>query len=147
MKTTLNAILCSLVAFFVPIQGVLLLVGFAIFLDTFFGIYAAYKRGEKIRSKIMGWGFVSKQVAYCFVILFVYALEILLLEDILHHILSIHLVATKISAIVLISIEAYSIDENIRSFNNGKGAGFYFTRLINLGKSVKKMSNDFKKES
>jgi hypothetical protein len=56
-------------------------------------------------------------------------------------------VATKISAIVLISIEAYSIDENIRSFNKGKGVGFYFTRLIKLGKSVKEISNDFKKES
>jgi len=67
----------------------------------------------------------------------IYGIEILLLEDIMAMFLDIHLIVTKGTALTLISIEVYSIDESWRSFNNGKGIAFYFGRLIKLGKSVK----------
>ena len=137
MKTIINAVLCSLLAFFVPIQGVLLLVGMSILADTIIGIYASKKAGREIISKRLGWGIISKMFAYEAAILMIYAIEILLLEDITALVLDIHLIVTKVAALTLVSIEAFSIDESWRSFNNGKGIAFYFGRLIKLGKSVK----------
>ena len=64
MKTIINAVLCSLLAFFVPIQGVLLLVGMSILADTIIGIYASKKAGRTITSKRLGWGIISKMFAY-----------------------------------------------------------------------------------
>jgi len=43
MKTIINGIIISLVAFFVPIKGVLLFVGMSILADTIIGIYASQK--------------------------------------------------------------------------------------------------------
>lgn len=137
MKAIINAVLCSLLAFFVPIQGVLLLVGMAILADTIMGLYVAKKCKDKITSQRLGWGIVGKMFAYELAILMIYAIEILLLEDITSMILDIHLIVTKIAALTLVSIEAFSIDESWRKINNGKGVAFYFSRLIKLGKTVK----------
>lgn len=136
MKTIINSILVSLMAFFLPIQGILILVGFAIAMDTIIGLWAAYKMKEKITSKRLGWGVIGKMCAYEFAILLIYGIETLLLADLTAMVLDIHLIITKITALTLISIEAYSIDESWRKFNNGKGIAFYFGRLIKLGKTV-----------
>jgi len=52
-------------------------------------------------------------------------------------ILDIHLIVTKIAALTLVSIEAFSIDESWRKINDNKGVAFYFSRLIKLGKTIK----------
>jgi len=137
MKTIINAFLCSLLAFFVPIQGVLLLVGASILADTIMGLYVAKKSKEKITSQRLGWGVIGKMFAYELTILMIYAIEVILLEDITSMILDIHLIVTKVTALTLVSMEAFSIDESWRKINNNKGVGFYFSRLIKLGKTVK----------
>jgi len=137
MKTIINGIICSLVAFFVPIQGVLLLVGMSILADTIMGLYVAKKSKDKITSKRLGWGIIGKMFAYELTILMIYAIEILLLKDITAMILDIHLIVTKIAALTLVSIEAFSIDESWRKINDNKGVAFYFSRLIKLGKTIK----------
>jgi hypothetical protein len=147
MKSAINAFLVSLVAFFVPIQGVLLLVGFSILLDTVFGVYSSRKQGKKITSKILSWGIVSKMISYEAVILLIYAIEVLLLNDIIKSVVSVELIVTKLAALTLVSIEAFSIDESVRAFNNDKGVAFYFGRLIKLGKSVKGIQDGFKKNT
>ena len=145
MKTIINSLFISLCAFFLPIQGVLLLVGFAIFLDTIFGLYAARKLKKPITSKRLGWGLISKMIAYEMSILLIYAVEILLLDEIVSSVVDIHLIVTKLAALTLVSIEAFSIDESVRSWNDGKGVAFYFQRLIKLGKGVQNIQDGFKK--
>jgi len=146
MKILINAILVSLCAFFLPIQGVLLLVGFSILLDTLFGVYSSKKQGKKITSKILSWGIVTKMIGYEFAILLIYAVEVLLLDELLHGIVDIHLIVTKLSALTLVSIEVFSIDESIRKFNNDKGIAFYFKRLIKLGTKAQALKDSFKEK-
>ena len=146
MKSIINALLCSLVAFFVPIQGVLLLVGMSIAADTVMGLVVDRKCKHKITSRRLSYGIVGKMFAYEAAILLIYAIEVLLLDDITSLFLDINLIVTKIAALTLVSIEAFSIDESWRKINDNKGIAFYFNRLIKLGKQVKESIPDVERE-
>lgn len=52
----------ALIVLLTPIHPVIITVGVLIFMDTFFGIWAAKKRGEKISSKRMGHSVVKMLV-------------------------------------------------------------------------------------
>ena len=86
-------------AFFLPISGILFLIGFAILLDTITGIWKAKKLGLPITSRKLS-AVISK--------LFLYEI----LNDIVIKFFSVPLMLTKVLSLVLVSIECISINEN-----------------------------------
>jgi hypothetical protein len=113
MKTYLLYIFTATCLFFTPITGLLMSVGAAIVLDTFFGIYRSIK--------VKGWKFVtsrrlseivSKMLLYQMCIICLYVIDFFLLTEFFQRWFSISFFATKICAILLIFIEGVSIKEN-----------------------------------
>ena len=53
---------------------------------------------------------------------------------------------TKSACLLLVFIEALSVDENIRAINKDKGAEFYFKKLLHLIRKGKEAITDIKKK-
>ena len=121
MKIYLNNILTALLLFFAPIKGIILIVALSTILDTSFGLWKAYKIGEKITSKIFRHGLVPKLVSYIAAIMLVYASDVFIINALTMTVVSVDFMATKVIALVLISIEVKSMDE---SFVAVKGYSF-----------------------
>jgi Zn-dependent protease with chaperone function len=121
MKIYLNNILTALLLFFAPIKGIILIVALSTILDTSFGLWKAYKIGEKITSKIFRHGLVPKLVSYIAVIMLVYASDVFIINALTMTVVSVDFMATKVIALVLLSIEVKSMDE---SFVAVKGYSF-----------------------
>lgn len=113
MKTFFLYLFSSICLFLVPIQGLLIAVGCAIVLDTFFGIYRSVK--------VKGWRFVtsrrlseiiSKMLLYQLCVICIAIIDFHLLSEISKHFFSVEFMSTKITAMLLIFIETVSIKEN-----------------------------------
>lgn len=119
-----------------PIKWFMLLVGFAIFTDTIFGIWSSLKLGKKLESRKFA-RFITKQLVYQGVVITAYALDKLLLGEFFLLFISIPMLVTKLAVIGLIVAEGYSVDEKLKNVNEGQGLYFHFQRLLRLAKFVK----------
>lgn len=113
MKTYISYFFGAIGLFLAPIQGLMIAVGMAIVLDTFFGIYRSIK--------VKGWKFitsrrlseiVSKMLLYELCMICLYTIDFFLLSEISNKFFSVEFMATKMCAILLIFIEGVSIKEN-----------------------------------
>jgi len=122
-----------------PLKIFILLVGFFIFLDTCFGVWAAKRTNMPLSSNGLS-RFISKALTYNLLIITSYILDINLLGEFFLLVISIPLVITKLTVISLILNEIYSIDEKI---NNVSGYGLWhlFKRVLNLAKYIKKQKD------
>lgn len=75
-----GGLFAALVLLLAPIHPVIISVGVLIFADAFIGIWAAYKRGERISSKRMGDSIV-KMLVYQLVLISGYLVQTYLLSD------------------------------------------------------------------
>ena len=100
--------------FFLPITGILFLIGFAIVIDTITGIWKAKKLGVPITSRKLS-AIISKLMLYEVAVILFYLIDRFILNDIILVFFSIPLMLTKILALVLVSIETLSISENIKA--------------------------------
>jgi len=98
-------------SFFLPISGILFLVGFAIFVDTLTGLWKAKKLNIPITSRKLS-AIVSKMFLYELAVIGFYLIDFWILNDIIMKFFSVPLMLTKILALILISIETMSINEN-----------------------------------
>ena len=98
-------------AFFLPISGILFLIGFAILLDTLTGIWKSKKLGIPITSRKLS-AIVSKFFLYEVAVIGFYLIDYFILNDIILTFFSVPLMLTKILSLVLVSIECISINEN-----------------------------------
>lgn len=113
MKAYILYLFASICIFLAPIQGLMIAVGFAIVLDTFFGIYRSVKvRGWKFITSRRLSEIISKMLLYELCMICTYVIDFFLLSEILNHFFSIEFMATKIAAMLLIFIETVSIKEN-----------------------------------
>lgn len=112
MKTTFAYILGSTVAFFAPVAGIMYTIGVFILLDTFLGIIAAQKMGEKIESKKLS-KVVWKMLMYQAVTISFFVMDVHIVGDLLGTLINAPYVLTKTVGVALIAIEFKSIDENI----------------------------------
>jgi len=112
VKITLSSILKSLYLFFAPVGGLLLVVGLSTILDTIFGIAKAKKLGEPITSKDFRMGYVPKTMGYLGVVICIFLLDTLILNELIKNILDFDYFATKIVSLVLILNEVKSMDES-----------------------------------
>ena len=120
-------------SFILPIRPLLIIVGLSIVVDTIFGIMAAKKSGKKITSGRLS-DVIGKILVYNIAIISFYYLEIHLLGEFISMIFpNIELLLTKVLAIVLTSIELFSIDEKFKVIT---GTGI-FERLMKLIKGYK----------
>jgi hypothetical protein len=139
MNIYFKSLLISLLTFFIPVYPLLLLVGIFILADTFFGSYAAIKRGERFTSRKL-YNIVPKFISYTSSVLLIFLLESFLLSEFISMAFSVDLLMTKLCAMSLIFIESVSLNENIESIS-GKNI---FLGFINILKNVSKLKGKIK---
>jgi len=100
--------------FFLPITGILFLIGFAIVIDTITGVWKAKKLGMPITSRKLS-AIISKLMLYEIAVILFYLIDRFILNDIILTFFSVPLMLTKILALVLVSIEVMSISENYKA--------------------------------
>jgi len=137
MKIYLSTIATTLVLFFAPIKGIILMVALATILDTCFGIWKAKKLAEPITSKIFRNGLIPKLVSYVAAVMLIYASDVFIINALTMSVISVEFISTKIIALVLLSIEIKSMDE---SWISVKGYSFIdkIKSIINKLKDLKK---------
>jgi hypothetical protein len=102
-----------IVLFFTPVKGIFITIGLFILLDTITGIWKSRKNRKPITSRGLS-ALISKMLLYESLILVTYCLDIFILNEIFLHVFSINTLITKIVALVLIYVEAKSINENYK---------------------------------
>jgi hypothetical protein len=124
MKTQLSLLILSIqqelltlisicLAFFIPISGILIMIGVLISIDTLTGIWKAKKLGEKITSRKLS-SIISKLALYEVTVIMFFLIDQFILNDIILTFFSVPFMLTKVVALVLASIEVMSINENYK---------------------------------
>ena len=123
--------------FFAPINGIIFIVALSTVIDTCFGVWRSYSKGESITSKAFRNGFVPKVLSYVSVVMLVYVSDVFIINALTQLVISVDFLATKLTALVLLSIEVRSMDE---SFEEVKGYSFVYKakKIVNKFKDIKK---------
>ena len=122
-------------AFFLPISGILFLIGFAIVVDTLTGIWKSKKLGIPITSRGLS-AIISKLLLYEVAVIGFYLIDYWILNDIILKFFSVPLMLTKILSLTLVSLETLSISENYKAV---KGIDIWsaFKNLLQRSKEIK----------
>ena len=123
-------------AFLMPISGLLFLVGFVIVLDTITGVWKSVKNKVKITSRGLS-AIISKMLLYEVTVILFYMIDKFILNNIILQFFSVDLLLTKILALILVSIEVMSINENYKAV---KGLDLWqaMKNLFSRAKEIKK---------
>ena len=124
MKTQLSILLLTIqseiltllsicMAFFLPISGILIMILVLITIDTITGIWKAKKLGDKITSRKLS-AIISKLALYEITVIMFFLIDKFILNDIILTFFSVPFMLTKVTALVLASIEVMSINENYK---------------------------------
>ena len=135
IQKSIIQILAVIGSFFLPISGILFLIGFAILLDTLTGIWKSKKLGLPITSRKLS-AIVSKLFLYEVAVIGFYLIDYYILNAIILTFFSVPLMLTKILSLVLCSIECISINENIKAVN-GLDIWSSFKQLLQRSKEIK----------
>lgn len=100
-------------AFFLPISGILIMIGVLISIDTITGIWKAKKLGDKITSRKLS-SIISKLALYEITVIMFFLIDKFILNEIILTFFSVPFMLTKVVALVLSSIEVMSINENYK---------------------------------
>lgn len=114
MQANWVKLIAMLWAFLMPISGLLFLVGFVIVLDTVTGIWKSYKNKVKITSRGLS-AIISKMLLYEVTVVLFYMIDTFILNNIIMQFFSVDLLLTKVLALILVSIEVMSINENYKA--------------------------------
>ena len=126
-------------SFFLPISGILILIGVTVILDTLTGVWKSRKLKTPITSRKLS-AVISKILLYEVTVMLFYLIDYYILNDIILTFFSVNLLTTKILALVLVSIEVISINENFKAV---KGIDLWAS-LKNLFARAKEVTQDFK---
>jgi len=126
-------------SFFLPISGILILIGVSVIVDTITGVWKSKKLGTPITSRKLS-AVISKILLYEVTVMLFYLIDYYIINDIVLTFFSVELLITKILALVLVSIEVISLNENIKAV---KGIDLW-TSLKNLFRRAKEVTQDFK---
>ena len=152
MKTQLSLLLISIqkeiltltsiiFAFFLPISGILIMIGVLIAIDTFTGIWKANKLKEKITSRKLS-GIISKLALYEITVIMFFLIDRFILNDIMLTFFSVPFMLTKVTALVLASIEVMSINENykvVKGIDLWQSMKLLFSRAKEIKKDINKI--------
>lgn len=137
LKANSMKLVSILLSFFLPIQGILIGVGLAIFLDTFTGIWKGVKTNEAITSRKLS-RLISKTLLYESTIMLFYVMDYFIINELVSQLFSVPFLVTKCVALVLFSIEAISINENIKAITGED----IWSRAKNLLSRIKEIKKD-----
>jgi hypothetical protein len=137
----MTKIILALIAFLAPIQGILITVGVLILADTILGVWKARKLKEKISSRKLSQ-IISKMFLYEGTIVLFFMIDKYILGDILQQFFAVEFLLTKVVALVLASIEVFSMDENYRAVRT-HGLWHAFKKLVGRARDVKGELKDF----
>ena len=126
-------------SFFMPISGILILIGVTVILDTLTGVWKSRKLKTPITSRKLS-AVISKILLYEVTVMLFYLIDYYILNDIILTFFSVELLTTKILALVLVSIEVISINENYKAVKNID----LWQSLKNLFARAKEVTQDFK---
>jgi len=126
-------------SFFMPISGILILIGVSVIVDTITGVWKSRKMKTPITSRKLS-AVISKILLYEVTVMLFYLIDYYIINDIVLTFFSVELLITKILALVLVSIEVISLNENIKAV---KGIDLW-TSLKNLFSRAKEVTQDFK---
>jgi len=152
MKTQLSLLLISIqskiltlisicLAFFLPISGILLMIGLLIIFDTVAGIWKAKKIGEKITSRRLS-AIISKLALYEVTVIMFFLIDVFILNDIILTFFSVPFMLTKVVALVLASIEVMSINESwkrVKQVDLWQSAKALFARAKEIKDDINKL--------
>jgi hypothetical protein len=126
----------TIAAFLMPISGLLFLVGFVIVLDTITGVWKSIKNKVKITSRGLS-AIISKMLLYEVTVIMFYMIDQFILNNIIMQFFSVELLLTKVLALILVSIEVMSINENYKAV---KGLDLWqaMKNLFSRAKEIKK---------
>ena len=135
IKQYIIQLLAVIGSFFLPISGILFLIGFAIVVDTLTGIWKSKKLGIPITSRKLS-AIISKLLLYEVAVIGFYLIDYWILNDIILKFFSVPLMLTKILSLVLVSLETLSISENYKAV---KGIDIWsaFKNLLQRSKEIK----------
>jgi hypothetical protein len=141
-KLKLNSLkMASIVfSFFLPISGILILIAFAILFDTLTGIWKSVHLKEKVTSRGLSQ-IISKILLYETTVLLFFLIDKFLVSDIVAQFFSIEYLVTKVLALVLVSIEVVSINENYKAIY---GKDLYASLKL-LFRRAKQITSEYKK--
>jgi len=128
-------------AFFLPISGILLMIGVLICIDTITGIWKAKKIGEKITSRKLS-AIISKLALYEVTVIMFFLIDQFILNDIILTFFSVPFMLTKVVALVLASIEVMSINENykvVKGIDLWQSMKLLFARAKDINDDIKKI--------
>jgi len=114
IRLSFTKLLAVVGAFFLPISGILFLIGFAILVDTLTGLWKSKKLKIAITSRKLS-AIISKLFLYELAVIGFYLIDFWILNDIILKFFSVPLMLTKILSLVLVSIEVMSINENYKA--------------------------------
>jgi len=128
-------------AFFLPISGILIMIGVLISIDTITGIWKAKKLGEKITSRKLS-AIISKLALYEVTVIMFFLIDKFILNDIILTFFSVPFMLTKVVALVLASIEVMSINESykqIKQVDLWQSAKDLFARAKEIKEDLNKL--------
>lgn len=127
--------------FFAPAMGIICALIFVAIIDHIFGVWKAVKKKEKVSLWVGIWTTAVKAVLYSALLLAVFAIDRTAVNDLITAIAGkpeINYLFTKGAALVLFSIEIYSINRNYKEV---KGQSLFTALMGALGKA-KKVANE-----
>jgi len=139
LKTYSMQLFAIVSSFFLPISGILILIGVSVIIDTLTGVWKSRKLKTSITSRKLS-AVISKILLYEVTVMLFYLIDYYILNDIILTFFSVELLTTKILALVLVSIEVISINENIKAV---KGIDIWQS-LKNLFARAKEVTQDFR---
>jgi Bacteriophage holin family len=137
MKTKL--FLLAPLTILAPIKPLVLLAIVSIILDTCFGVWRSWKKGNKIRSRRLSHT-ISKSLLYSGAIVFIFFLEKYVIADILGHFIAIDLIMTKMFTFFCVATELKSVNESYESIT---GVDIW-KKMFEFFKRSKETINDLK---
>jgi len=152
MRTQLSLLLISIqsklltlisicFAFFLPISGILIMIGVLIVIDTITGIWKAKKIGDKITSRKLS-SIISKLALYEVTVIMFFLIDQFILNEIILTFFSVPFMLTKIVALVLSSIEVMSINENykvVKGIDLWQSMKLLFSRAKDIKEDLNKL--------
>lgn len=139
MKTKISLLTLSFFSILTPIKPLVLIAITSIILDTCFGIWRSWKKGNKIRSRRLSHT-ISKSLLYSGAIVFIFCLEKFVISDILGRFIAIDLILTKMFTFFCVVTELKSINESYESVT-GKDV---WKAFISFAKRSKEQIDDLK---
>lgn len=144
-KITILSYLSVVISFFIPLAPFLVLVFFAVVADTFVGRWYAKREGKEVTSKKTREGFTLKMITYGGGLVFIYLLDVWILNKFVLHYFPQDYLSTLFTALFLIWIEYTSVDEKVK-WTTGKGITDRLFEFVSKIKKTIKTLVDFREQ-